>query len=73
LINYIIDEIYPDGSSVNPVGIAADAGSTDITSGPTIMTTTTMPNRTTSKPTQYTDPAKEARYQNWLKTQEGAF
>lgn len=73
LINYIIDEIYPKGSSVNPVGIAAGAGSTDITSGSSVPVKTTIPNRTTSKPTQYTDPDKESKYQNWLKTQQGAF
>jgi peptidoglycan hydrolase-like protein with peptidoglycan-binding domain len=71
LINYIIDELYPEGSSVNPVDSTGKISSTGAaTSGPPVPATTNKP---ALKPAQYTDPDKEARYQNWLKTQEGAF
>ena len=63
LINYIIDELYPEGSSVNPVDSTGKIISTG-TSAPVVK------NKPTAKPAQYTDPDKEARYQNWLKTQQ---
>ena len=67
LINYIIDELYPEGSSVNPVdstGKISNTGTATSTSAPVVK------NKPTAKPAQYTDPDKEARYQNWLKTQQ---
>lgn len=70
LINYIIDELYPEGSSVNPVdssGKISSTGATTVTSVPAVK------NKPAAKPAQYTDPDKEARYQNWVKTQQGAF
>ena len=67
LINYIIDELYPEGSSVNPVdstGKISSTGAATGTSAPVVK------NKPALKPAQYTDPDKEARYQNWLKTQQ---
>jgi peptidoglycan hydrolase-like protein with peptidoglycan-binding domain len=63
LTNYIIDELYPEGSSVNPVDSTGKIISTG-TSAPVVK------NKPTAKPAQYTDPDKESRYQNWLKTQQ---
>lgn len=67
LINYIIDEIYPEGSSVNPTDSTGKLGSTGSPSAPAVT------NKPAAKPTQYADPDKESKYQNWLKTQQGAF
>ena len=70
LINYIIDEIYPEGSSENPVDSSGKISSTGTTTGTSVPAVTNKP---AAKPTQYADPDKESRYQNWLKTQQGAF
>ena len=72
LVNYIIDEIYPEGSSVNPVDSAGKIDSTSTTSSSSSSVPAT-PSKPAAKPAQYSDPSKESRYQNWLKTQQGAF
>jgi peptidoglycan hydrolase-like protein with peptidoglycan-binding domain len=71
LVNYIIDVLYPEGSSVNPVDSTGKISSTGAATGSTSVPA--AKNKPSLKPAQYTDPDKEARYQNWLKTQEGAF
>jgi hypothetical protein len=69
LINYIIDEIYPEGSSVNP---ADSTGKINSTGDATVTSVPAVKNKPALKPAQYTDPDKEARYQKWLKTQQEA-